>query len=257
MNVVDAVAVTHRGRVRPGNEDTVAVAGFLSAAEQGEPVRVSVSSTRPFTGLVADGMGGHAEGGRASRLAARVITDASPAFRDADAIVAAVCAANTAVHAEAKTVDGWAGMGTTVVVLAVADGAATCVNVGDSRCYLMRDENLVQVSTDDAPPPVGAVPVMKTGVVTQTLGGTADERPVRPHVHRVEVRAGDRFLLCSDGLTDVVPVDDIEAALNDPADAVDAVRDLLRRALDAGGPDNISALLVTIPEQPTDPVPPE
>lgn len=257
MNVIDAVAVTHRGRVRPGNEDAVAVAGFLSAAEQGEPVRVSVASTRPFTGLVADGMGGHAEGGRASRLAARVITDASPAFRDADAIVAAVRAANTAIHAEATAVDRWAGMGTTVVVLTVADGTATCVNVGDSRCYLLRDESLVQLSTDDAPPPVGATPVVKTGVVTQTLGGTADERPVEPHVHRVAVRAGDRFLLCSDGLTDVVSVDDIEAGLSHPADAVETVRDLLRRALDAGGPDNISALLLTIPEQPTDPARPE
>jgi serine/threonine protein phosphatase PrpC len=251
--IIDAVAVTHRGRVRRGNEDTVAVAGFLSAAEQGEPVRVTVSSSRPFTGLVADGMGGHAEGGRASRLAAKVVTDASPAFRDPETIVAAVCEANTAIHAEAKVAGEWAGMGTTVVVLTVAGGTATCVNVGDSRCYLMRDENLVQLSTDDAPPPVGSPspgsrPVMKTGVVTQTLGGTVDERPVHPHVHQVEVRAGDRFLLCSDGLTDVVSVDEIEAGLNGSADAVDTVRDLLRRALDAGGPDNISALLLTIPE---------
>lgn len=243
MNVIDAVAVTHRGRVRRGNEDTVAVAGFLSAAEQGEPVRVTVSSTRPFTGLVADGMGGHAEGGRASRLAAKVITDASPAFRDPDTVVAAVRDANTAIHTEAKVAGEWAGMGTTVVVLTVAAGTATCVNVGDSRCYLMRDENLVQLSTDDAPPPVG----LKTGVVTQTLGGTVDERPVQPHVHQVAVRAGDRFLLCSDGLTDVVTVDEIEAGLNCAADAVDTVRDLLRRALDAGGPDNISVLLLTIP----------
>jgi len=248
MNVIDAVAVTHRGRVRRGNEDTVAVAGFLSAAEQGEPVRVTVSSTRPFTGLVADGMGGHAEGGRASRLAAKVITDASPAFRDPEAIVAAVCEANTAIHAEAKVAGEWAGMGTTVVVLTVAGGTATCVNVGDSRCYLMRDENLVQLSTDDAPPPVGSTPAVKTGVVTQTLGGTVDERPVQPHVHQVAVQAGDRFLLCSDGLTDVVSVDEIEVGLTGSADAVDTVRDLLRRALDAGGPDNISALLLTIPE---------
>jgi len=248
MNRVAVAAVTHRGRVREHNEDAVAAAGFVSAAVEGEPVQLTVSSTRPVTCLVADGMGGHAEGGRASRLAARLIADASPAFGDSDAIVAAVQATNTALHAEAACSPGWSGMGTTVVILTLTGDTATCVNVGDSRCYLMRDGVLVQLSSDDSPVPVGSTPAAKTGVVTQTLGGTAVETVVHPHVHQVQVVQGDRFLLCSDGVTDYLPLDEVEDGLAAGAEPVETVRDLLRRTLDAGGGDNISALLVTILE---------
>lgn len=243
MNHVDVAAVTHRGRVRDHNEDTIAVGGFLSGAVEGEPTRLTLATARPVTCLVADGLGGHAEGARASRLAASVIVDASPAFHDAEAIVAAVGSADDAVRAEAALCPQWTNMGTTVVVLTLNDGEATCVNVGDSRCYLIRDGVLVQLSSDDSPIPAGAGGT-RSRLVTQSLGAGT----VRPHVHTLKAVAGDRFLLCSDGMTDYVPLDDVEERLGAADDAVESLRGLLRAALDGGGGDNVSALLVTILE---------
>ncbi|WP_158632010.1 PP2C family serine/threonine-protein phosphatase [Micromonospora sp. Llam0] len=246
--------MTHRGRVRPANEDTIAVAGFLSAVPEGEPVRLTVSSTRPVTCLVADGLGGHADGARASRLAAQVIVDASPTFADSAAIVAAVhradadLYADTDLHAGSGQPPSPGAMGTTVVLLTVSGENATCVNVGDSRCYLLRDGLLVQLSQDDSPPPSVPGPAVRTGRVTQTLGGRLTRVPIHPHVQRLATVAGDRFLLCSDGLTDYLPLDDVETCLTGGGRPDDVVRDLLRRTLDAGGGDNVSALLVTILE---------
>ncbi|MFI5907643.1 PP2C family protein-serine/threonine phosphatase [Dactylosporangium sp. NPDC051541] len=246
MNLVEVVAVTHRGRERTHNEDTVAVAGFQSSALEGRPVRLTVDTVRPVTCLVADGLGGHAQGERASRLAAAVVTDAAPGFHDADAVTAAVHAANDAIYAEMAHTPRWAGMGSTVVLLVLAGAEAICVNVGDSRCYLHRDDVLVQLSADDSPPPA-AGSAAATSVLTQTLGGRSAPAAVAPHVHRTEVRDGDRFLLCSDGLSAVVPADRIEAELSKAGNGTAAAEALLRAALDAGGPDNISIAVVDLP----------
>jgi serine/threonine protein phosphatase PrpC len=247
VNRIDVVALTHRGLRRENNEDTVAVAGFLSGVLEGEPTRITVSTARPVTCLVADGLGGHAEGGRASRLAAAVIADAGPRLHDEPAVVKAIGDADAAIRAEAAGSPAWAGMGTTLVVLTVNDGSALCANVGDSRCYLHRDGMLVQLSADDSPPPMPGSTVARTTFVTQTLGGSATGT-ASPHVTSVPVGPGDRFLLCSDGLTDFVPEDRLESVLDDADDDLESMRTLLRDALDAGGEDNVSALLVTILE---------
>jgi len=217
---------------------------------------MSVDTVRPVACLVADGLGGHAQGDRASRLTAATITDAASTFHDAGAVVEAVHAANDAVYEEMAHAGPWSGMGSTVVVLVIAGGDVICVNVGDSRCFLLRDDALVQLSSDDSPmPSVGSAAA--TTVVTQTLGGRHARAAVAPHVYRTAVCPGDRFLLCSDGLTDVVPVDRIEAELVKAADGTAAVEALLRAALDAGGPDNISILVAALPDSEPEPDPDE
>ncbi len=246
MTRVDVVLVTHRGRERRHNEDTVAAAGYQSSVLEGRPVRLGVDTLLPVTCLVSDGLGGHAQGGRASRLAAATISDAAPAFRDEDAVVRAVRAANDAVYEEMAYAPQWSAMGATVVVLVLTDGAAICVNVGDSRCFLQRAGSLVQLSADDSPAPAAGETAMAT-VVTQTLGGRPAPAAVEPHVHRTAVEPGDRFLLCSDGLTDEVPLDRIEEHLAKAEDQPGAVQALLRAALDAGGTDNVSIVLAAVP----------
>lgn len=244
MNRIEVVAVTHRGRVRARNEDTLAVAGFLSGMSEGEPVRFAVATGRPVTCLVADGLGGHPEGSRASRLAAGVVADASPGFHDSDAIVRAIHDANVAIHAEMAVAPHWSGMGATIVVLVLTGDEATCVNVGDSRCYVLRDGTLVQLSADDSPAPVvGATGAGPTTVVTQTLGGGGNLVAVRPHVYRTAVTPGDLFLLCSDGLTDEVSPDEVERCLVEAGDQRAAAQALLGAALSAGGTDNVSIVL--------------
>jgi PPM family protein phosphatase len=106
----------------------------------------------------------------------------------------------------------------------------------------------VQLSTDDSPPPLLEDPSGPVAVVTQTLGGTPEPVAISPHVHSMKVAPGDRFLLCSDGLTDCVPLDDIEQRLAGAGDDLVQVRALLDAAMNAGGPDNISIVLITVQE---------
>jgi len=136
-------------------------------------------------------------------------------------------------------------MGSAVVVLVLVDDRMVCVNVGDSRGFLVRDGHLVQLSTDDSLAPEAGETTIAT-VVTQTLGGRSERGDVEPHVLEGEVRAGDQFLLCSDGLTDELSPERIESELADANDPLAAVQQLLRATLDAGGHDNVSILLATV-----------
>jgi serine/threonine protein phosphatase PrpC len=195
---------------------------------------------------VADGLGGHAEGGRASRLAAATVADAAASLHTAEAVVAAVRAANDAIYAEMALHDRWSQMGATIVVLVLTEGRAICVNVGDSRCFLLRGDDLVQLTRDDSPAPAAGETAVAT-IVTQTLGGRPAPSPVEPHVYQTEVVAGDRFLLCSDGLSDELDPGRIENELVKAPDQAAAVEGLLRAALDAGAHDNVSIVVAGIP----------
>lgn len=252
MTKLDVTAVTHHGALRDENEDTIAVGVFLSSAYEGEPVRFTLETERPIGCLVADGLGGHAEGGRASRLAADFLADAWNRSGDPgpgpDSVAAAVQEASDLIFDEMQWSPAWHGMGTTLAGVVFSGGQAIFVNVGDSRCYRLGDGKLVQVSTDDSPPlPPGAEPGTVTTIVTQTLGGMPISVPVDPHVDCSETNTGDRFLLCSDGLTDYVPLDTVEKILTEhESDPATAVRAALQAALDAGGYDNVSIILVTV-----------
>jgi serine/threonine protein phosphatase PrpC len=247
VTLLEAVAVTHRGRVRDHNEDTIAVGGFLSNAREGTPLALALDGDRPVACLVADGLGGHSEGARASMTAARYLADAFTRFGDPASVREAVWRADELVSEEAKYCPSWADMGTTVVAAVFVASQVTCVNVGDSRCYQLSDGFLVELSTDDSPPlPPGSGPDAVQTIITQSLGG-GRRGGVEPHVWSGTIAPGDRFLLCSDGLTDYVPLDDLELALRDAADEpTAAVERLLDLALAAGGHDNVSIVLVTV-----------
>ncbi len=245
MTRLDVVAVTHRGAVRDRNEDTIAIGGFVSSAFEGEPIRFGLDSAAPIGCLVADGLGGHADGARASRLVAGFLADAWARYGDPESARSAVGAAQEALYAEMQAVPGSQGMGTTLAGVVFAGDQAICVNVGDSRCFRVSEDMLVQISIDDSPEPFGDLPAAPTHVVTQTLGGGVQRTSVDVHVHCDTVRPGDRFLLCSDGLTDYVPLETLEEHLRGP-DPVATVRAMLASALDAGGGDNISVLLLRV-----------
>ena len=238
--VLEVTAVTHRGRVRAHNEDTISVGRWMCGDTMAAPRR----SVHDFAGtrlvLVADGMGGHPAGGQASRRAAlamqRLTLDEEAPAEIADALRAA----NRELYATAAEEPALTGMGTTIAgILALAD-RIVWFNVGDSRVYSVRQEFLRQLSVDDVPGCSGP----GRGRITQALGGANTFLDIRPHVGSQPIRAGRRYLLCSDGLTDAVPIETMERALthNDRALA----RDLLDRALAAGARDNVSIVLASV-----------
>jgi len=266
---VRAFGITDKGRTRVSNEDH-----FLSA-ELTKAMRIwQTSLPEPMTQfgvekghlfLVADGMGGHCAGEQASALAIiaveqftlntfkwffdsngpdaqRVLTQFQTALRNADARLLE----ESTEHPELR------GMGTTLTMAFQLDAQLCVVHVGDSRAYLFGDNELYQLTHDDtlvaemvrrgALQPEQIAQHRLRHVITNVVGG--NEAVVNVEAHALEVRAGDRLLLCSDGLTEMLTDDAIAAVLSAEADPEAACTQLVAQANEAGGRDNITVLIV-------------
>jgi PPM family protein phosphatase len=130
------------------------------------------------------------------------------------------------------------GMGTTIVGLLLTVDRALWFNVGDSRLYRHRDNRLTKLSVDDVREGLAV------GTITQALGGSPEPTRLVPHLGAEELTVPSRWLLCSDGLTQMVSDDDIEDAMK--VGDEDAVRALFAKAMQAGGADNISIIVVSV-----------
>jgi protein phosphatase len=195
--------------------------------------------------MVADGMGGHVAGEVASRLAVNAASsnDLGPVDR--------VAAGNRAIREEVAREPDLEGMGTTLTLVTLdPDGKAVFAHVGDSRAYLLRDGNLEQVTNDHT---VAAEYVLlgkitseeavghpQRHMLTRTLGLT---RFVSVDQEELALVPGDRVLLCSDGLTEMVSDQVIAGALAGPSPD-EAVWSLIELANSAGGVDNISVIVI-------------
>lgn len=238
-----AHGATDVGRQRSRNED-----GYLVSVERA-------------LFAVADGMGGHAAGDVASRTAIetvdRLIDGPPDVGRGADhriaELVEAARAANLAILDDAAREPERAGMGTTLTVFGVfpEERSRLIVHVGDSRAYLLRDGALSQLTTDHtwvqrqvelgklSPRRARVHPY--SSVLTNALGVPEDERI---DALSGEILEGDLYLLCTDGLTTVLEDEAIESLLKSEADLASCARELIDAANQAGGPDNITVVLI-------------
>jgi serine/threonine protein phosphatase PrpC len=229
------------GLVRTLNEDAVAWV---------TPHDDDVAANRGSLALVADGMGGHAAGEVASALAADVIRRL---YYDLEGpipqvLASAFAAANRAIIEYAQEHPECRGMGTTCTLIAFRDGQAWLAHIGDSRAYLLRDHHLIQLSEDQTLVAKlvseGAITQQEAdqspmhNVILQALGTTANIKPMIGSKGLV-LELGDVLILCSDGVSNMVPDDRIAevAARLPPQEACDA---LIDAALAAGGLDNAS-----------------
>jgi PPM family protein phosphatase len=221
---------THRSRSHQVNQDR-AVVGREVVASAREVERVSLDT--PTLLAVLDGLGGHAAGEVASELAARTIASA-PTPLDEDATARLLHEANAVIFAAVDGDDDRIGMGTTAAVLAVdGDGNAMVGNVGDSSVWRVRDGELDLLS----------IPDRVRGGILQCLGGHAGSG-IEPHVRLLELAPGDRLLLASDGLTDVLPTASIADALRE--DAGPAAMHLLESVIATGPPDDVTIMVVDV-----------
>jgi PPM family protein phosphatase len=266
--VVRTFGLTDPGRVRPSNEDQFLVAELTKAlrvqyASQPQP-KTQVADERGYLFIVADGMGGHAAGEQASALAVQsieafalntlqwffrlkgsqeqdVLKEFQKALHQADA---RVCH-EAAQHPEL------AGMGTTVTMAYSFASRLFLVHVGDSRGYLFRqgqlhrlthDHTLVEqmLSRGELQPEEAAHHHLRH-IITNAVGG--HEPGVRVECHRLELEPGDTLLLCSDGLTEMVPDDHIAAVLQADHEPRTACERLVAEANEHGGKDNISVIV--------------
>ena len=233
--------VTDAGKVRQNNEDALLVG-------EGEDETLFV---------VADGIGGFEAGEVASSLAVEVLKD----LRPDRSFETAIAEANRRILAAGRGDEKLSGMGTTVVAIRFGgtqqEPLAEVAHVGDSRAYLVRggemnpiteDHSLVAelVRSGDLTRDQAAEHPQKN-LITRALGADED---VAVDTTVLPIEANDRVLLCSDGLSDMIPETRIsELLLDSPEDPERAARDLLAAALDAGGNDNITVIVVDVKEQ--------
>jgi len=181
----------------------------------------------------------------ASALVARRIASIGLALDSEDTVRAVLTACNRAVFQAAEGSE-LAAMGTTVAGVVVQPHSLLVFNVGDSRVFAASPDGLRQVSVDDSPP---LEPGQRTtSLVTQCLGGTPSYRPISPHVTAASLSPGDRYLICTDGLTDPVTPDEIDAVTREH-DGGRAAFELWKAAIAAGGPDNITLAVVRIGDE--------
>ena len=230
--LIEVNAFTHQGRLRADNEDSITVAGWVSDVEMSGPRRSRHELAEPLLVAVADGMGGHTAGEVASRYAIKRL--AGEAFAGGGVDVAATLAAiNAELYQTMAAAPSFLGMGTTVVGLLLTAGRACWFNVGDSRLYRLHQGRLDQLSIDDVPP--GA----RSGTITQSLGGAPAFVPIAPHIGVEDLALPSRWLLCSDGLSDMLSDADITRCLEDHDE--EAARKLFEAAMVAGGVDRSSS----------------
>jgi protein phosphatase len=225
----DWAAASDAGQVRAGNEDSaLAVDGLF---------------------VVADGMGGHAAGEVASRVAVEALQASA-----GTGIVEAVHLANQAVMDRAEADPSLRGMGTTLCAMALGpDGQVEIVNVGDSRAYLFRDGALVQITVDhnfvaqlEREGRITAEEARvhpQRNIITRVLGNDPD---VEVDVFPIDAFRGDRFLLSSDGLFNEIADDAIADVLRNHRPPQEAADELVRRANASGGRDNITIVVVDV-----------
>ena len=235
---LEVTAFTHQGRVRDGNEDSITVAGWVSDVAMSRLRRSRHELSEPVLCAVADGMGGHAAGEIASRYAIKRFAAEPFAHSEASAVAGVLAAINAELYQTMAADRSLRGMGTTVAGLLFSAARVLWFNVGDSRVYRYRDGSLQQLSTDHVPP--GA----RSSIITQSLGGALAFSAVEPDIGAEDLAVPSRWLVCSDGLTDMLGDTDIARCLEDHDE--EAARKLFEAAMVAGGVDNISLILASV-----------
>lgn len=236
-----AGAVTHKGRVRPNNQDSqLVIDGRLFA--------------------VADGMGGHRGGEVASALALESLAE-TLLEPSTSALRESLTVANEVVYSRASDDPELRGMGTTLTALALVTSGGrerlAVANVGDSRAYRLRGDQFEQMTEDHSLVESlvrqgrltveEAVTHPQRNIITRALG---IDRKVEVDVWELAAVAGDRYLLCSDGLFNEVETNRIAATLRKLADPTDAAHELVRLANEGGGRDNITCVVVDVIDGP-------
>lgn len=242
--MVEVFGLSDVGCIRELNEDCYCICGFGDNSERG------------FC-ILADGMGGHNAGEVASQNAVKLIAEEMNRLLESGEkeipgqLSRAVSAANTGVYTMASENPIHRGMGTTVVTTFIDDGTAYVANVGDSRAYAVRDDEIVQITTDHS---VVSELVMRgtitkeearlhpqKNIITRAVG---TDKSVRTDIFEYNYSPGDVMIICSDGLSTMLDDNRILEIIKSKKTSEDTVNSLIAAAKDEGGLDNITVICI-------------
>ena len=239
------------GKIRQNNEDNFYFDGkYLDAENYGlaYPISLELPAERGLCYAVFDGMGGENFGEIASYTAAQSMSQKSSTGFDllltrsarlkklAMEINDAVVQAKETLHTDR--------MGTTMVSLHFYGKYIYICNIGDSRAYRLRGDELKQLSVDHVM--LQPQRIHRKAPLTQHLGIDPEDMLIEPYIDRLPIVSGDTYLLCSDGLTDMLTDPEIDSVLREYADVDECVRQLIQSAMDRGGRDNITVIVCKV-----------
>ena len=203
---------------------------------------------------VADGMGGHEAGEIASEITVNTLAELAPSHLDAEGLTAAVEAANYNVMKAPRQGIGRDGMGTTLTAAMLEGERLLIAQVGDSRAYLLHKGHLQQITRDHSLmadlieagqiTPEEARVHPNRSVITRAIGSDIH---MRPDIYELNVDAGDRILLCTDGLSSMISNNAIESIMRRQSDAQHCADELVTAALENGGADNVTVVVADVP----------
>jgi protein phosphatase len=238
-----AIFMTDRGRIRQHNEDSGGVFANLDGHR---------------LAIVADGMGGHRAGDVASDMALKNLEDRWKSSKDVQTAEEAeswlrtnILEVNKILYEHSKSNTECEGMGTTIVAVIVNDRFATVANIGDSRCYILNDSGFQQMTEDHSL----VNELVRTGQISKEdaenhprknvlLRALGTEKAVEMDTKTITFEEGDLILLCSDGLSNKVSEEEMEAILSNEGSLEQKAGSLINLANDNGGEDNITLLIL-------------
>lgn len=245
--------ICHTGKVRRVNEDACLAGTMFCGGSVETPAPIEIA-TSPWIVAVSDGIGGHRAGAEASR---EVVTALDGGKRITPNGVGEILQRlNRQLCERGKQERDFAAMGATVAGLGCGGRGLFAFNVGDSRVYRQHGAQLVQITRDDSE----AEDLIDVGLLqrsegkrpgflhalTQAIGGREEVKEIEVHVHPLRIAGRTRFLVCSDGLTDMLHAPEIQEIMNAESEAEAAVAALFTTAMAAGGMDNITIAVVEV-----------
>ena len=248
--ILDAACGCNTGKIRKNNEDNFFFDGrCLEADNSGlkHPVTMTKTLRRELCVAIFDGMGGENFGEVASFAAADCMQYTTRKLKDyfiperkfLNSLCMKINDAFVAKQQELCT----ERMGSTMVALYFSHGYVYVCNLGDSRAYRLRDGEFLQLSVDHLEK---REQTRKKAPLTQHLGISPENFLIEPYIAKGELKRGDQYLLCSDGLTDMLTNLEIDGIMSSTESAEDCVKKLIDAALEKGGKDNVTAIVCRI-----------
>lgn len=253
---IDVCAVSHKGKIRERNEDNLYLSnGGVCSISEPLFITKTTSTDRRQIFAVFDGMGGLSEGDRASFLAAsttKSVFESQTVSLPAPALMKQICLQSNAALCREMQGESKKRIGATIAMM-LFEGDSFCLcNIGDSPILMEKDGETYQLSVDHNEREMfirlnGGLPdAGKKFKLTQHLGIFPEEMELEPYIAQGRLSGGETFILCSDGLTDMVPLTKINEIVKTDAPSERIAKRLLQAALDNGGRDNVTVVCVKV-----------
>ncbi len=245
--------ICHTGKVRKNNEDACLFGGIFGGASMAAPILTELDQPGWIVS-VADGIGGHKAGAYASREVVTALagcTDVTP-----EGVNSTIVETNRRLHKSGSLNPDLSGTGAAVVGMFAGVDELYAFNVGDARLYRQEGGRLRQITRDDSVEQMlveeglmrshDGIRPANMHALTQSVGGSREYVEIEPHFYLLPVAKDMRFILCTDGLTDMLSARDMERVVIPLLNPAAAVSTLFNAAMDAGGKDNITVAVVDV-----------